>query len=102
MRPVLPPKKLPIDLVRIETSKGNWGIFVESVVETRAGHNLLVKLILEQAIDDEHFRMRNLEVIANARVARDPDRAQDIAGRIKDWIESTEGDGFVDFDKPSN
>jgi len=87
---------LPIDLMGIETAKGHWGIFVEHVAETQGGRNLLVKIIVEQSIDDEHFRMRNLEIALNAKDARDPDRASDIAKRIVLWIETTDGDGFID------
>jgi hypothetical protein len=102
MHPIPPPKKLPIDLTSVETAKGSWGIFVENIVETRAGQNLLVKIILEQTVDDEKFRMRNLEILVNAQAARDSDHASDIAGQIKCWIESTDGDGYVDIANLSN
>jgi hypothetical protein len=82
--------------MKLETSKGAWGVFVENVVETQAGSNVLIQVILEQTIDDEQFRMRNLEIIANAEDARDPSHAMGIAQRISEWIESTDGDGVLD------
>lgn len=91
------PQELPVDLTVVDTSKGSWGIFVQTVVETQAGHNLLVRIILEQSIDDERFRMRRLEIAVSADDARDPDRVPHIANRIRDWIQSTEGDGFIDM-----
>ena len=96
-RPHGPPKQLPIDLEIIETSKGKWLIAVETIVETVADGNLLLKLILEQGIDDEHFRMRELGVKIKSIDARDTDHSAISLNRIRDWIESTEGDGFIDM-----
>lgn len=97
--PIPPPKKLPLDMTKVETSKGCWGLFIETVIDTQAGRNLLVRVILEQMIDNERFRMRNLEIIVNTRDAYDPDSAPQIANRIRQWIESTEGDGFIDLER---
>jgi hypothetical protein len=97
LRPHGPPKQLPIDLEIIETSKGRWLIAVETIVETMADGNLLLKLILEQSIDDEHLRMRELGVKIKFIDARDPDRSATSLTRIRDWIESTEGNGFIDM-----
>jgi hypothetical protein len=102
MRPAALPKKLPIDLTTVETSKGSWGIFVDHVVETHEGRNVLVRLILEQMIDDERVRMRKVEVIVNTLDAHDPDLVDGIARRIRTWIESTEGDGFINITEQSN
>ena len=95
MRLSLPPKKLPIDRERIQTQKGTWLVAVETVAES-SSTNVLVRIVLEQAIDDEHFRTRQLGMIVNAREARNPDSVQSLANRILNWIESTEGDGFID------
>lgn len=57
----------------------------------------MVKVILEQTIDDEHFLMRNLGLVMDAEVARNPDSCPAVARRIRQWIESYEGDGFVDM-----
>jgi hypothetical protein len=102
MRPVAPPKKLPIDRAPVETSKGSWGIFVDHVVKTSQGQNVLVRMILEQMIDDERFRMRKVEAMVNARDAHDPNSVPRIVRRIRSWIESTEGDGFVDITENSD
>ncbi len=59
--------------------------------------NLLLKLILEQSIDDEHFRMRQLGVKVKAVDARDADRSLPLVNRIRVWIDSAEGDGFIDM-----
>jgi hypothetical protein len=84
-------------MMSVDTAKGAWGIFVDHSVETREKRNLLVRIILEQMIDDERFRMRNLEMIVDAKKANDPDFASNIAEGIGRWIETTDGDGFIDL-----
>jgi hypothetical protein len=96
-----PPKKLPIDLERIETHKGRWLVAVETVTATKTGENLLLKIILERFVDDEHFQMRHLGMLIKAHDARDPESVENIANRIRGWIELTEGDGFMDIVDPS-
>jgi hypothetical protein len=92
-----PPKNLPIDLIRIESRKGTWLIAVEAAADTLADGSLLVKLVLEQTINNEEFLMRQLGLKVKAFEARNPDCVPDIARRIRDWIESTDGDGFLDM-----
>jgi hypothetical protein len=66
-RPQGPPKKLPIDLTVVESSKGGWLIAVETIVETISDDGLLLKMILEQRIDAEHFRMRELSIAVKSQ-----------------------------------
>jgi len=94
---ITPPKKLPIDLSRVETAKGTWLIAVESAVETQSDGNLLLKIDLEQRVDEERFRTRELGILAPVNAAVDPECCASIVGRIRDWIDSTDGDGFVDL-----
>ncbi len=92
-----PPKKLPIDLTTVDTSKGLWLIAVESVVETQADRNVLLKIVLEQQIDEEHFRSRELGMLLTLREAIDPDQCPKMVSHIREWIDSADGDGFVDL-----
>ena len=99
---ITPPKKLPIDLTTVDSSKGAWLIAVESVAETRTKDNLLVNMVLEQVIDEgERFRVRSLGMLLPRRDALDPDRSQNVVSRIRQWIDSTEGDGSVDLTQRS-
>lgn len=100
-RPQAPPKKLPIDLTVVDTAGGGWLIAVETIAETQGTTNLLLGIILEQSIDHERFRMRRLSVIVDAGEAHDSDRCPNLLGRIRKWIEATEGDGFLDLTQPS-
>jgi hypothetical protein len=87
-----PPKRLPIDRTTINSRKGPWLTAVETVAETESDGQILIKRVLEQNIDEAHSAR-----VAKAREARDPDGLPNITNRIPDWIESTEGDGFLDL-----
>jgi hypothetical protein len=93
----IPTKELSIDLTEMETSKGSWLIAVENVVKTQADGNLLLKIVLEQGTDEEHFRSRELGMLLPLRRAVDPDHCPSLISQIRGWIDSTEGDGFVDL-----
>jgi len=94
------PEELPLHLSRIETSQGGWLIAVYSVAEARAGGTLLLKLILEQSIDDEHFRTRELGMQVLVSQLYHPDRFADVLSQIRRWIETAEGDGFLELSEP--
>jgi hypothetical protein len=91
------PEELPLHLSRIETSQGGWLIAVYSVAEARADGTLLLKLILEQSTDEEHFRTRELGMQVLASKLCDPGLFADVVSHIRHWIETTEGDGFLEL-----
>jgi len=84
-----------VQLHEVDTSKGHWGIFVQSVVEARDGENLFVTVILEQNIDDEHIKSRRLEMFVSASELASPSSRSGVLGQIRNWIETTEGDGSL-------
>ena len=91
------PAELPLHLARMDTGNGVWLIAVASVMETQSGQNLLLKLILEQSVDDETLGSRELSLMAPAAVILDTETSGQVIDRIRDWIEKTEGDGFLDL-----
>jgi hypothetical protein len=91
------PEELPLHLSKIETSQGGWRIAVYSVAQVQAGDALLLKLILEQSVDEEHFRTRELGMLVLASKLYDPDLFGDLVNQIRHWIETTEGDGFLEL-----
>jgi hypothetical protein len=93
-------EELPLHLSRIQTSQGGWLIAVQSIAEARVGGTLLLKLILEQSKDDEHFRTRELWMQVLAVKLYDPDLFANVVSRIRQWIETTEGDGFLELSEP--
>ncbi len=96
------PDELPLHLNRIETSQGGWLVAVYSVAEARAGGTLLLKLILEQSIDEEHFRARELGMQVLASKLYYLDLFADVLSQIRHWIETAEGDGFLELSEPAN
>jgi hypothetical protein len=80
----------------VDTSKGSWGIFVQSVAEAQNGVNVFLSLILEQSVDDEHVRSRRLEMLVSATELSSPSGRSRILNLIRTWIETTDGDGSLD------
>jgi hypothetical protein len=80
----------------VETSKGAWGIYVQSVVETENSKNLFVTMILERNIDDEHIMSRRVVMSVSASELASPSGLKDILNLIRNWVETTEGDGSID------
>jgi hypothetical protein len=89
------PEDLPLHLKGIETSRGEWLIVVSSAAE--ADDTFLLKLILEQSVDEVQFQTRELAMTVLAGKLCDPSSFADVIGQIRRWIETTEGDGFLDF-----
>jgi hypothetical protein len=81
----------------MDTGNGVWLIAVAGVMETQSGQNLLLKLTLEQSVDEETLRSRELSLMAPAAVILDTETSGQVIDRIRDWIEKTEGDGFLDL-----
>lgn len=88
------PKDIPLH--EVDTAKGHWGIFVQSVVKAQ-NDNIFLIMILEQRVDDERFRMRRLEMLILAAELISPAGRAAILRRIREWIEATEGDGYLDL-----
>jgi len=101
-RPESPTTKLPIDLARLDTTKGTWVVAVESVAETIAGTMLLVRLNLEQNIDDESTAHRRLEIMIHRNTAEELENSKELLDQIRKWIETTDEDGFLDLTKVSD
>ena len=92
------PEELPLHLRTIETSQGAWLVDVRSVAETQTGDALLLKVILETCIDEdgERIRTRNLEMSVLAAKLNDPDLFAGVVSNIRHWIETTDGEGFLE------
>ena len=100
-RPESSTRKLPIDLARLDTTKGTWLIAVDSVAETIAGTTLLIGIILEQSIDEENLSVRRLETMVDRNTANEPENSKELLDQIRKWIETTDEDGFLDLTRVS-
>lgn len=88
-------KPQDVHIHSVETSKGQWGIYVQSVVETENKKNLFVTIILERDIDDEHIISRRLVLAISASGLASPSGRDEILNLIRNWVETTEGDGSI-------
>lgn len=93
----IPPEQLPLHLSTIDDAEGGWLVAVQSAVKSQAGDTILLRLTLEQSIDEEHFRTRELGVTVYAAEVFDSELMAEMLGRIRAWIQTTEGDGFLDL-----
>lgn len=80
---------------QVDSSKGHWGIYVQSVVEARNAENLFVKTVLERNLDDEHIESRKLAILVSASQLTNPSGLNEVLAQIRNWIETTEGDGSL-------
>jgi hypothetical protein len=85
-----------VRLHSVDSSKGEWGIYVQSVVEAENKKNLFLTIILERNIDDEHIESRKLAMSVSASELASPSGRNEVLNLIRNWIETTEGDGSID------
>ena len=86
-----------IELHDVDTSKGSWGIFVQSVVRAQDNDNLFLTIVLERNIDDERVEARRLTLrLFSPELASDTGR-KGILREIRSWIDATDGDGSLDL-----
>jgi len=86
-------KPQDVNLHTVDTSKGSWGIFVQSVVEAVNGEHLFITMILERNIDYERIQSRILKMSVLASELTSPSGRIDVLNSIRNWIETAEGDG---------
>jgi hypothetical protein len=90
-------KPQDVELHNVDTSRGSWGIFVQSVAKAQDNDNLFLTTVLEQNIDDEHIDSRRLKLLVfSPELASDAGR-KGILREIRSWIDTTEGDGSLDL-----
>jgi len=96
------PEEVPFHRTRIDTSDGGWLIAVDSAAKTQGSDIVLLKLIMEQSIDEEHFRTRELGVKMFVSELDSPELFEGILTRLRRWVETNEGDGFLDLTRRSD
>ncbi|HWZ83360.1 MAG TPA: hypothetical protein VNW47_12075 [Terriglobales bacterium] len=91
------PQELCLHQARLTAAGGEWMVAVDSVMQTEDKANLLVNVILEQPLDEEHFTSRKLGLAVPASVILDPETCAEVIEQIQQWVDATEGDGFLDL-----
>jgi hypothetical protein len=91
------PKDVPIHLSQIDTSGGAWLFDVQSVAQTQDGKAFLLKVVLEQRVDEESRLTRELELIMPASFLKDPELSADLIDRIRIWIENPQNEDYLNL-----
>jgi hypothetical protein len=91
------PRQNPLDYNVLGTSKGRWLIRVSAVMAADESDNLALQLLLQNLEDDKTSGQRHLYVVVAASDLEIPQERVLIADRIRHWVESTEGNGFLDL-----
>src|ERR1700716_2873815 len=94
--PILP-EELAFHRARFTASSGEWLLVGGKVKQTQGNDNLLLNLILEQGVEEELLPSRKLGLVFPAAVALDPETSAQVIDQIREWVETTDGDGFLDL-----
>jgi len=87
-----------LNMKAIDTLKGGWRIYVESVSETQGSDCLLVKAILEQTVDKdgEFIQTRRIGIVL-PRKLNTATAIESVLFEIRRYIEANDEDGVVDL-----
>ncbi len=96
------PEELALHRARFTASTGEWLVVVDNVKQTQGNDNLLLNLILEQGVEEELLPSRKLGLVFPAAVALDPETSAQVIDQIREWVETTDGDGFLDLVHPGS
>ena len=94
---IMQPNDVPIHLSQINTSGGLWLLDVQSATLTQDGKSILLRAVLEQAVDEESCLKRELEMIMPASFLDDPELSADLIDKIRMWIENPQNDGYLNL-----
>lgn len=82
----------------VDTSKGAWGVYVQSIAHSQDGKHVFMTLILERNVDDEHIETRKLTLQVESEGLENVSGVDTVLNGIRRWIETTEGDGSTSVD----
>jgi len=96
---ILSPEGVPLNGSVLGTAKGTWVIHVDEAVRVEGTATVLLNLTLERGtrkVDDATL-MRRLGLLLPAVVLKEFRLRESVACDIRSWLESTEGNGFLDL-----
>lgn len=91
------PQQNPLDYNVLGTSKGSWLIRVSAVMAADESENLALQLVLQNLDPDRTFEQRHLYVVVTESDLGIPQERALMADRIRHWVETTQGNGFLDL-----
>jgi hypothetical protein len=101
MRPavLLQPERVPFNGSVLGSAKGTWIINVTAAVYVEGTDSVLLNLCLEKGVraPEDLGLKRNLGMLVPAPVLKEFCLREGVAGDIRQWLEATEGNGFLDL-----
>jgi hypothetical protein len=91
------PHQIPLDFNVVDTNQGNWLIRVNAVMAAEESENLALQLVLQNLEEEKSWESRRLYAVIPASDLDNPQQRVLIADRIRHWIETTHGNGFLDL-----
>lgn len=91
------PQQNPLDYNVLGTTKGRWLIRVNAVMAAQESDNLSLQLVLKNLEEDRNSETRRLYAVVHESDLEIPQERVLIADRIRQWIETTQGNGFLDL-----
>jgi hypothetical protein len=93
------PKQVPLHLNVIGTQKGRWLVRVESVLAASECEDIALQMVLEHLPDDGRGSTRRLYMVCLEHDLHESPQRVLIADRIRQWLESTEGNGVLNLEQ---
>ena len=97
MATLVQPQQNPLDFNVIGTRKGPWLIRVNAVMAAQESDNVSLQMVLHSLDEDIPLETRHLYAVVHASDLEIPQQRVLIAHKIRGWIESTQGNGFLDL-----
>jgi len=87
----------PLDFNVLGTRQGPWLIRVNAVMAAPESENVSLQLVLSSLGEECPKRTRRLYAVVPASDLDIPPQRVLIADRIRQWLETTQGNGFLDL-----
>ena len=96
---ILQPERVPFNGSVVGSAKGTWIISVNAAVVVEGTDSLLLNLILEKGLrsPEDQALTRRLGMLVPAPVLKEFYLREGVACDIRQWLERTEGNGFLDL-----
>jgi hypothetical protein len=96
---ILPAERIPLNGSVLGTAKGTWVIHVDEAVRVEGTAALVLNVTLERGVrnEDDVVVTRHIGLMVPSCVLDEFRLREAVACDIRGWLESTDGDGFLDL-----
>jgi hypothetical protein len=96
---ILPAECVPLNGSVLGTAKGTWVIHVDEAVRVEGTATVLLNVTLQRGVrnPDDVVVTRRVGLLVPSSVLNEFRLREAVACDIRGWLESTDGDGFLDL-----